>query len=256
MKIGILIKQVPDTESKIQLEETLLSIKENGLKFVVSPYDELAIEEALKTKEKMTGSETVVVTLGPERSVEALRTGLAMGVDKAVHVESENLSYDSYQTAQILGKVCQDQAFDLIFCGKQAIDDDNAQVVQMIGELLNMPHILLVDQCDIQESQGCFHRRASGGTKEVIQTTFPCIVGCDMGLNKPRYASLPGIMKAKSKPIEKIKASDLLNGETALIKWSRLSLPVERSAGKKIEGEPEVQATELIRLLIEEAKVL
>jgi len=258
MKIGVLIKQVPDTETKIKIKADGSGIEEGEIKYVVSPYDEYAIEEALQTKGKVPGSETFVISLGPTRAVESIRTALAMGIDKGVHVNSETTIYDSLQTATILAQVCKNLGLDLIFCGKQAIDGDNGQVTQMIAELMDIGQVMIAHKFELSDDHktATITRAVSGGTQEIYEAALPVIVGCDKGLNTPRYASLPGIMKAKSKPLENVAAADQLGGMEAKIQFINYQLPPKRAAGKLIDGEPPQQAAELVRLLREEAKII
>ncbi|MDO8518768.1 MAG: electron transfer flavoprotein subunit beta/FixA family protein [Deltaproteobacteria bacterium] len=256
MKIGVLIKQVPDTETKIRIKADKSGIEEDGVKFIVNPYDELAIEEAIKTKEKTTG-ETYAISLGPDRAVEAIRTALAMGIDKGIHIATDGQTFDGFTTAKILSEVIKKEGLEIVFCGKQAIDGDNGQVVAMTAEFLDIPQVMIVEKVELKEDKkgALITRRVSGG-KEVYDVAFPAILGCEKGLNTPRYASLPGIMKAKSKPLEKLKAADLLGGATKLVRFANYEFPPERAAGKKIDGEPAQQAAQLVRLLREEAKVI
>lgn len=258
MKIAVLIKQVPDTESKIRPKADQTGIEEGDLKYIMSPYDEFAVEEALRLKEKAGGAETVVVSLGSDRVVEAMRTALAMGIDKAIHIDAEGKSFDSYTTSLALANALKDRAIDVILCGRQAIDDDAGQVGPMVAEVLGIPQVMVVEKVELSaEKTGAkITRRISGGVKETYQVNFPVLIGCETGLNQPRYASLPGIMKAKTKPVEKLKSSDLLAGATPLVTALNYQLPPEKQAGKKIEGEPAVQAALLVKALREEAKVI
>lgn len=258
MKIGVLVKQVPDTETKIKIKADKSGIEEGDIKFVISPYDEHAVEEALKVKEKSGGGETIVISLGPDRVVEAIRTALAMGIDRGIHVNSEGKDFDSFTTARILSKVIQKEGIDVIFCGKQAIDRDNGQVAAMTAELLNIPQVIIVEKFDLSsDSRGAVvTRRVSGGAKEIYDVTFPAIFGCERGLNIPRYASLPGIMKAKSKPVNKLNASEYLDGAQNLVQFVNYQSPPERGEGKKLGGEPAEQAAALVKLLREEAKII
>ncbi len=258
MKIACLIKQVPDTETRIRIKPDRSGIEESDIKYIVSPYCEFAVEEALRVKEKAGGGEATVISLGPDRVVEAIRTALAMGIDKGIHIDSEGKSFDSYATAVVLANVLRDRGFDMILCGKQAIDGDNGQVGPMIAELLDIPQVMIIERLELTaDKKGVTAtRRVAGGGKEVYEISFPALFGCEKGLNVPRYASLPGIMKAKTKPIEKLKSSDLLNGALPLVQWANYQLPPERMAGKKIEGDLAYQAHELVRLLREEAKVI
>lgn len=258
MKILALVKQVPDTETKIRIKGDSSGIEDGDIKYIMSPYCEFAVEEAIKTKEKNPGSEATVMTVGGDKAVDVLRTALAMGVDKAIHIDSAGVSQDSFVTASILANAIKARQFDVIFCGKQAIDGDSGQVTQMVAELLDWPQVMIIEKFDVNADKAgaTITRRLAGGAKEVYDVKFPVIVGCEKGLNVPRYASLPGIMKAKSKPVEKLKGADLTGGATPLIQFSTYMLPAEKAAGKKISGEPADQAKELVRLLREEAKVI
>ncbi len=256
MKIAVLVKQVPDTETKIRTKADGSGIESDGIKYIVSPYCEFAIEESIKTKEKNPGSEVTVITLGPSRSVDALRTALAMGADKAIHVDDEGQALDSYLSAKILAKLIQENAFDIVFCGKQAIDQDAGQVPQQVAEFLNWPQVMIIEKIELNGKHAVVTRRVSGGAKEIYELALPAVFGCEKGLNTPRYASLPGIMKAKSKPIQALKASHLKGDATLKIVYGNFRQPPEKAPGKIIQGEAEVAVKELVRLLREEAKVI
>jgi len=266
VKIIVILKQVPDTETKIKVKGDGSGIEADGIKYVISAYDEYAVEEALKLKEKVGGDSTVtVVSAGPDRTVEAIRTALAMGADDAIHVNDPALEgADSLGIAKALAKAIQENGFDIVFAGKQGIDLDNSQVPSAVAELLDVPQVNIIAKFDISEdkSKVTVSRRIEGG-EEIIESSLPAVLSCEKGLNEPRYASLPGIMKAKKKPV---KAADLaalgLNaGEVGaaashvkILKW--LPLP-ERQAGKILQGmETDQAAKELVRLLREEAKVI
>lgn len=258
MKIAVLIKQVPDTASKITLKPDRLGIDETGIKFVISPYDEYAVEEALRARDAAGGGETVAISLGPEKCVESIRTALAMGVDKAIHVDHEGKNYDSFATAKILAKVLEGQPFDIIFCGKQATDGDNGQVAQMIAEFLDIPQVMAMEKFELgaDKKSARVMRMVPGGVQEIYEVSFPVILSCEKTPNNPRFASLPGIMKAKSKPLQKLKASALAPGLENKTNFVNYEIPPEKAAGRKIEGEPARQVAELVRLLREEAKVI
>jgi len=256
MKIAIIIKQVPDTETKIRTKGDGSGIETDGIKYVVSPYDEFAIEEALKTKEKNPGSEVTVISLGPTRVVEAIRTALAMGADKAIHIDDEGSAPDSYVTAKALAKVIADNAFELVFAGKQGIDQDNGQVPQAVAEFLGWPQVMILEKIEIAGNKAVAHRRVSGGSTEIYEVVLPAIFGCEKGLNTPRYASLPGIMKAKTKPVTTLKLGELKGDASPKLVMSNFRLPPEKAPGKMIQGEPEQIVRELFRLLREEAKVI
>ena len=257
MKIAALLKQVPDTETKIRIKADASGIEESDIKYIVNPYCEFAVEEAIKPREKNPGSEAVAISLGPDRAVEAIRTALAMGMDKGIHIQHTGGWLDSFSVATVLAKVIGQNNFDVIFCGKQAIDEDAGQTAQMIAEILNIPQVMVIEKFELKDAKtAVVTRRVSGGAKEIYETPLPILVGCEKGLNTPRYASLPGIMKAKTKPVQKLLSTDLLAGSQSLVQFVNYQLPPERKAGKKLDGEPAQQAKELARLLREEAKVI
>jgi electron transfer flavoprotein beta subunit len=258
MKIYVCIKQVPDTETKIKINADLCSIDTSTIKWVVNPYDEFAIEEALKIKEINAGSTVTVFTLGPKKRVsEALRTALAMGADDGVAIDApENI--DSLLTAKALAAaITKEGAFDLILTGKVAIDDNAHSVSQMLAQFLNVPHSTVVSK--ITSSDGVFtvERDIDGGAKEIIQLKGTPVLAANKGLNMPRYASLPGIMKAKKKVLKELDFSELgLDINTIKIKYSGYRLPAEKPAVKMLTGDSSSQSAELVKLLRDEAKAL
>lgn len=264
MEIVALIKQVPDTETQIKVNSESTGIVEDGIKWIMNPYCEFGIEEALRTKEKFGGTVTLI-SIGPPRAVEAIRTGLAMGADKAVQVDDSAIwgASDSLGTARILARVLQDVPCDIIFSGKQAIDDDMAQTGAALAELLGIPQLTFVNGIEwIDEKTVRVNRQVEGGI-QVIESALPVLITCQKGLNEPRYASLPGIMKAKKKPLDIKTLADLgldpaevgkAGEKTEVI---QLELPPPRQAGKLVEGETsEEKAAKLAKLLREEAKVI
>jgi electron transfer flavoprotein beta subunit len=265
MKIGVILKQVFDTETKILLKDDYLDVIRDGVKYIINPYDEYAVEEALRIKEKLAdNSETTIITCAPKRATEALRTALAMGIDRGIHVVGENFDYcDSYVTGKILARVLNDEKFDLILGGKQAVDDDCSQVCQITAEFLNIPHATVVLKIELSPDKqyATVQREIEGASREVIQMKLPCVVGVTKGINEPRYASLPGIMKAKKKEIKEYTIESLgfstnFIEEEKKIKILKYSLPQARSKGKIIGGELNDAAIELVKLLREEAKVI
>lgn len=258
MKIGVLLKQAPDTETKIKIKPDASGVEETDIKWVINPYDEYAVEEGLRLKEAAGGGEVVVVTAGTARAVEAMRQGLAMGADRGIRIDTEGATLDNYLTAVVLAKAVEAEKFDVIFAGKQAVDDDSVQVAHGVAASLNWPCVWPAEHYALSGDKKVLTvtRPVAGGLKEIIEMTLPGIVCCDKGEHEPRYASLPGIMKAKSKPIIERKAGDLLGGETARVAFSNFSLPPERKAGKILKGEPEEVCAQLVKLLREEAKVI
>lgn len=259
MNIVVLVKQVPDTETKIRVTGDGSGIEKSDIKWILNPYDEFAIEEALKTKEAIKEGTVTVISMGPDRAVESLRTALAMGADNAVLVKTDSDVSDSYLVGRALAEAVKKENGQLIFTGKQAIDDDQCATFGYVAEYLDMPSASVVIKCTLSadKKQMKVERDVEGGTKHIIDMPTPCLLALDKGINTPRYASLPGIMKAKKKEIKNYTLADLgLGSETATVKESGFKLPPERSAGKKITGEPAAQAKELARLLREEAKVI
>ncbi len=261
MKIGVCIKQVPDTAAKISVNGDGSGIVEEGIKFVMSPYDEYAVEEALLTKEKISGSEVVAFSVGPKRVQEALRSALAMGCDQAVHINTEGQdSIDALATAKALASQVTSQGVGLLFTGKQAADHDHAQVSQMLAELLTWPHVTVVSKFELNGETGAkVERDVEGGSKQVWEVEFPAVLAANKGLNEPRYASLKGIMQAKKKPMNEVPVADAVEGPDALnakVKLENFRVPPARKAGKVFKDDPKAAAKEVARLLREEAKVI
>jgi electron transfer flavoprotein beta subunit len=264
MNIVVLVKQVPDTEAKIEVKPGTADVVTESITMVVNPYDEYAVEEALQIKEKLGEGEVTVVGLGPEKAVEALRTCLAMGADKAIHLKDDAFDgSDSYATALALSKALEELSYDLVLCGKQAVDDDNAAVAIELAELLGLPHVAVVTKLEVSDdrTKAVCHREIEGAS-EVVETTLPAVVTAQKGLNEPRYASLKGIMSAKRKPLDVKDAAGLglspeqVGAQGAKAKVVDMSPPPLREAGKIVPGEPGEAARETIRLLREEAKVI
>ncbi len=258
MNVFVLIKQVPDTETKIRIAGDKASIEKNDIKWIINPYDEFAIEEALKTKEKLKEGSVTAVTVGPDRAVDALRTAVAMGADNAIHVKSDD-AVDTFLAAKALAEVLKKESPGIILTGKQAIDDDQAAAFNYVAEFLNLPSASVLLKIDIaaDKKSAKVEQEAEGGALNIIELPLPAVLAVNKGINTPRYASLPGIMKAKKKEIKTYQLADLgLGGETARVKDSDLQLPPERQAGKKIAGDAATQAKELVRFLREEAKVI
>jgi electron transfer flavoprotein beta subunit len=264
MDLIVCMKQVPDTETKIKINPQSTGILTEGIKYIMNPYDEYAVEEALKIREKLGGTVTVV-SLGPDRATEAIRTALAMGVDEGVHLNDPAFEgSDSLTTATILARVIKDMKYDLILTGKQAVDFDCSQVFGCLAELLELPYVSVVVGLEVSSDgrSATVKRETEGGVQEIIQTSLPAVIAAQKGLNEPRYASLPGIMKAKKKVIKQVNLATIgLNADEVGVKGSKLKtknyrLPPERKAGKKIEAEPYQAVAELVRMLHAEAKLI
>ena len=257
MNIYVCIKQVPDTETKIKLNGDSSGIDTTGIKWIMSPYDELAVEEALRLKEKNSGSTVTVVSAGPARVVETLRTALAMGADNGIHVELPE-SADNFLAAKSLaGAIKKEPKVDFIFTGKEAIDDGAAQVSQLVAESLEIPCITVALGIEYGAGSVKCKREIEGGAFEMIEAPTPVLIAAQKGLNEARYASLPNIMKAKKKEVKVLKMSDVGTSESdQKIRYKNFQLPPPKQAGKKIQGDAAAQAKELVRLLHEEAKVV
>lgn len=257
MEIVACIKQVPDTETQIKVAADGKSIVTSDIKWVMNPYCEFGVEESLRLKEKFGGTVTVV-SVGPARALESLRTALAMGADKAIHIETETTEYDPLTTAQLLAAAIKQIPFDVIFSGQRGVDNDNAQVGAALAEVLAIPHVALTQKLEMSEdgSKATAYRPVEGQTM-VYESDLPVLLTTQKGLNEPRYASLPGIMKAKKKPMDKKSPADLgvVLGER--LKIVQITPPPQRAPGKVVEGETvEDKVVELVRLLREEAKIV
>ncbi|HET6461599.1 MAG TPA: electron transfer flavoprotein subunit beta/FixA family protein [Syntrophales bacterium] len=256
MNIVACVKQVPDTETLIKVKPDGSGIDETGIKWVMNPYDEFGVEEALRLKEKY-GGDVTIVTLGPARALEALRTALAMGADKGIYINDPAFdNVDAYTVASALAEAIKGIPHDIIFCGQRAIDDDAGQVGATLAELLGIPQVAVVTKVDV-EGKSIKVIRPIEGAQLLIESPLPCVVTAQKGLNEPRYASLPGIMKAKKKPVDVKGASGLGVSIDVKSKIARTLPPPARPPGKIICGEePAEKARELARLLREEAKVI
>ncbi len=251
MNILVPIKQVPDTGLNLQIQNG--EVDESLLKWVISPYDEFALEEALKLKSQFQGK-LFVITLGPKRAREALMTALSLGADEAFHLVVDQNLRDPLIIAQILkNKIVEIPSLSLIFCGKLSTDSNNFAVPQMLAGLLDLPFVTNVNKLEFQE--GLFHlvRECGQAVEESLTATPPLLLSADKGLNQPGYPSLPGIMKAKKKPFRSFPV-DIKKEER--IRLKSLSLPPEKQAPYIIPGNSEEKVAQLIQILKEKEKIL
>jgi len=248
LNIAVLVKLVPDSQAIIKIGKDKHGIDTADLNFVLNPYDEYAVEGALQAKEKHGGNVTVI-SLGDDSAVKALRNSLAMGANEAIHIKTPG-GLDMLGVAKALAAVLKDGGYDLIFTGKQAMDDDCMAIGPMVAELLDISHVSAIHSLDIEDSKITAKRAIEGGV-EVFEALLPVLVSAEKGLNEPRYASLKGIMMAKKKRINVIEAESY----EAMIEVIELNYPPSRPPGK-IVGEGVEAVPELMRLLKEEAKVL
>jgi electron transfer flavoprotein beta subunit len=257
MNIFVIMKRTFDTEEKIVINNGKVS--EDGAEFIINPYDEYAIEEAIQVRDAH-GGEITVVTVGNEDAEKELRTALAMGCDKAVliNIEDDVEESDQYTTAKILAEYLKDKNPDLILAGNVAIDGGSGQVGPRVAELLGIPYVTTITKLEIDGSKVTIVRDVEGD-EEIIEASLPLLVTAQQGLNEPRYPSLPGIMKAKKKPLEELELDDLDLEEDdveAKTKTVEIFLPPKKEAGKILQGELADQVKELVSLLHTEAKVI
>ncbi|MGB3860644.1 MAG: electron transfer flavoprotein subunit beta/FixA family protein [Candidatus Aminicenantaceae bacterium] len=260
MNIFVFVKRVPDTESKIRINHETNSIDEEGLNFVLSPYDEYAMEEALRIREAKGGKVTVL-SVGPEETRVVLKKCLAMGADEAVLIKDDTPElYDGLRTAKIIAHAMKTKFSDysLLLFGKQAVGGDNAQVPVMVAALLGLPQANVVTKLEIEGNMAIAHREIEGASEKVT-APLPAVITAQKGLNEPRYETLKGIMMAKRKEIPVLTLHDLgLDKDTLVsqLELVKLESPPARQAGTVIEDEPEAAARRMVEFLRNEAKVV
>lgn len=279
MKILVIVSQTQDTEAKIKVSAGGDSIDTEGMKWIMNPYDEFAVEEAIQTKEKH-GGEVVVISMGPGRVIESIRQALAMGADSAVHIKDDSFAdVDSFAMGKVIANEIEKLGeFDIIFTGMKIIDEESGQVGIQIAEELGIPHVSLVSkvvEIDPGAKKTVCQKEIDGGHM-VVEVPLPCLITCPDAMNEPRYASLPGIMKAKKKPLTEITLADINTGDLGLsaealgkdgarVKTLEIQVPQIERKLKIIKGqdepmvkgaEVEQAAEELVKLLREEAKVI
>jgi electron transfer flavoprotein beta subunit len=251
VKILVPAKRVPDPNATIKVRPDSTGIITDNLKYVVNPFCEIAIEEALRIKAKASGTEVVLLSIGTKACTEQLRTGLAMGADRAILVLTDE-EVDPFTVARIVQKIAENEKPGLVLMGKQAIDDDSNVVGQMLAELLGWPQATFASKVVLADDQSTavVTREVDGGLQE-IEVQLPAVITADLRLNEPRYASLPGIMKARKKELKEIPAADLGIDLKPRLKILKLDPPSKREAGKRVET-----VQELVNLLHTEAKVI
>ncbi len=249
MKIAVCVNHVPDTETKVKVGGDNTTIDKAGVNYMLNPYDEFGIEEALRLREKFKG-EVIAVSLGGDANKDTLRKALAMGVDKAVLLKEDGVR-DSFGVAAALAEELKPLAPDIVFFGKQSIDYDDGQVGTLVAAMLGLPSVNVVVKLDVREDGTAVCEREIEGGHETVHLSLPAVITAQKGLNEPRYPSLKGIMAAKNKPIEVKPAA----GATARVETIAMKRPAAKAAGR-IVGTDKSAVPELIRLLHEEAKVL
>ncbi len=260
MNIFVFIKRVPDTESKIRIHSEARTVVEEGLNFILNPYDEYALEEGLRLREARGGLVTAV-TIGRDEALVTLRKCLAMGADEAVLVKDDAPeSYDGLRAARTIVRVMERKfpSFDLLLFGKQAVGSDNSQVPSMVAELLSLPQANVITKLEIDGAKGVAHREIEGAV-EKVEFILPAVVSAQKGLNEPRYETLKGIMAAKKKQIPVFSLEELGLGGDALqtqVEITKIDAPPARQAGKILGGSPQEAAKQLVELLRREAKAI
>jgi electron transfer flavoprotein beta subunit len=249
MKILVAVKRVIDYNVQIRVKEDGSGVNTDNVKMSTNPPDDNAIEEAVKLKESGKAKEIVVVTVGEEKAQETVRKALAVGADRGIHVKSDHY-IEPLGIAKILKKVVEKEKPDLVFLGKQAIDDDCNQTGQMLAAILNWPQGTFVSKIELKDKIAEVTREVDEGL-ETIQINLPAIITCDLRLNEPRFASLPNIMKAKKKPIEQMNAKDLSVDISNRIQQINVQEPPKRKGGIKVSS-----VAELVSKLKNEAKVI
>jgi len=249
VKILVPVKRVPDPATTIRVLPDGTGIATDNVKWVINPFDEIAIEEALRIKEKQGSGEVVLISVGQQNWQEQLRTGLAMGADRAILVRADN-PLDTLAIARVIAKIASDEKPELVLNGKQAIDDDSNQVGQMIAETLGWPQATFASKIEISGEKCTVVREIDGGL-ETVAFPLPAVITADLRLNEPRYASLPGIMKARKKPLNEIPVDSLGVDLVPKLKIKTLKAPEKRQAGRKLGS-----VQELVQVLHTEAKVI
>ena len=278
MKIVVIVRQTPDTEAKIAANSSGNGIDETGLKWILNPFDEFAVEEAVKIKES-TGAEVVILGIGPDRALETIRTALAMGGDSAIQIKDENFgATDSYATAKLIAsKIKAMGDVDLILAGKKWIDEESGQVAIQVAAELDIPQATIATKVDVDDAAKTVKVQSEiEGGQRIIELNFPALVTAERGLNEPRYASLPGIMKAKKKPLEEVTvdainleelglAQENLGADGSRYKIDNIDIPVINRSLNVLKGgnsdmvesaEVQAAAENLTKLLREEAKII
>ena len=278
MKIVVIVRQTPDTEAKIAANSSGNGIDETGLKWILNPFDEFAVEEAVKIKES-TGAEVVILGIGPDRALETIRTALAMGGDSAIHIKDENFgATDSYATAKLIAsKIKAMGDVDLILAGKKWIDEESGQVAIQVAAELDIPQATIATKVDVDDAAKTVKVQSEiEGGQRIIELNFPALVTAERGLNEPRYASLPGIMKAKKKPLEEVTvdainleelglAQENLGADGSRYKIDNIDIPVINRSLNVLKGgnsdmvesaEVQADAENLTKLLREEEKII
>ncbi len=256
MKILVCIKQVPDMESKFKIDAAGTWYDNADLAWRMNEYDEYAVEQAVQLKEQVGEGDITVLSIGPDKVKEAMKKALAMGCDRGVHVSDETVSSkEPFQIASIIAAFAGDKGFDLIFTGMQSQDRGSGQVGVLVGELMGLPSVSTVVDFDYQNGSVTAKRELEGGSRAIVQVATPALFTCQLGLNTPRYPTLPNIMKAKKKELLTVPVGDLLTVEPRQ-QTAALYFPEKKGGGLVLEGEVGDLADQLVQILKEKTTVL
>lgn len=257
MNIFVCVKQVPATDSLIRIASNGNGIDTTNMDWIMSPYDEFALEEAVLHKEREEHGWVTALSAGPSRVIDVLRSALSLGADEAIHIEMDE-AVEGNLTALALSRAISNAGkVDIVYTGREAIDDGAAQVSQMVAEHLRIPCVTAVVELELKEKRVVCRREVDQGSIEIIETELPAVIAAQKGLNEPRYPSVPNILKASRKEISSITLESLgLTNADQKIGYKNFKLPRTKVAGCDLVGDPEAQVKELVRLLIEEAKVI
>jgi electron transfer flavoprotein beta subunit len=260
LKIAVCVKSVPDTETKIAIAADKKNIDLNGVRFITSPFDEFAIEEAIKLKEK-NGGETVAISVGGKEVTDVLRDSLARGIDSAIHIDDPDLTWlDPLSTAKVLAAAIKDGGYDVVLCGQQGVGGDNSQVPSILAELLDMPQVTLLMKLEVEGNKFKAEREIEGA-HETVEGTLPAVFSAQKGLNEPRYPSIKGVMAARRKEItvknaEALGIKGTVGGDNRKVVIKEMTLPPDRGSGRRLEGDIDAQVKTLVDLLRKEAHVI
>ncbi len=256
MKILVCVKQVPDMESKFKIDSSSKWYDQSDLVYKINEYDEYAAEEAVRLKEKVSGSELTVLSIGPERVKDVIRKVLAMGADKGIHIlDNEEHLKDPFQKASAVAEYAKSENFDIIFTGLQSQDRGSAQLAPLLAGMLNYSFVSTVVAFENKDGYVEVARELEGGLRAKVKVKLPAVVACQLGLNTPRYPTLPNIMKAKRKELKTVNIDELLKAEP-LVETGKVYFPERKAGGIVLEGKADEMADELIKILKEKTQVV
>lgn len=255
MKVLVCIKQVPDMESKFKVASNNVWFEDTDLAYRMNEYDEYAVEQAVRLKEQVGDCDITVLSIGPERVKEAIKKALAMGCDRGVHInDNDYYSKDPYQKAQMIYEFAKDKNFDVIFTGLQSQDTGSSQVGVLLGELLGLPVVTTIVSFEYNNGEVTVKRELEGGKKSIVKVKIPAVFTCQLGLNEPRYPTLPNIMKAKKKEIITLEAGELLKAEN-LVTTAKMALPEKKGGAQILEGDVGELVNKVFQILKEKSFV-